>query len=52
MLRLGTSMKCTWRDPVHYRDTDWYKFQEAVKAHLDECWEVLVRDLPELAATS
>jgi hypothetical protein len=49
ILGFGTRMACTWKDPAHYRETHWYRFQEAVKAHRDECWAVLVRRLPEIA---
>ena len=33
--------KYTWKDPHNYRQTDWYLFQEAVKAHQKETWEFL-----------
>lgn len=31
----------TWKDASTYKKSDWYKFQEAVKAHQLETWEVL-----------
>ena len=33
--------KYTWKDPRVCRQTDWYLFQEAVKAHQDEAWDIL-----------
>jgi len=30
-----------WRDPARHRETAWHQFQEAVKAHQDESWEIL-----------
>lgn len=44
----------TWKNRQSFQATDWYKFQEAVKAHQNEAWEVLVGrnfqglDLPDL----
>lgn len=35
--------KYTWKTPSRRRQTDWYKFQEAVKTHQDETWEVLAK---------
>jgi len=49
ILEFGTRLPFTWKDAARYRDTPWYKFQEAVKAHLGECWKLLVRRFPELA---
>jgi len=43
-----------WRDPARRRETDWHRFQEAVKAHQNESWAILERrnflglDLPAL----
>jgi hypothetical protein len=48
-LGFGTRMPCTWKDTAHYQDTDWWKFQEAVRSHLAQCWDVLVARLPDLA---
>ncbi len=31
----------TWKDRETYRETDWYLFQEAVRVHQGETWEVL-----------
>lgn len=31
----------TWKNPDARKATDWYKFQEAVKAHQDAAWEIL-----------
>ncbi len=31
----------TWKDPTNRKSTNWYKFQEAVKAHQDAAWAVL-----------
>jgi hypothetical protein len=47
-LAFGTALACNWKNPVTREQTDWYKFQEAVKAHLDECWGVLMKRLPDL----
>ena len=33
--------KYTWKDRKNYRSTDWYLFQEAVKIHQTETWEIL-----------
>jgi hypothetical protein len=52
VLSFGAHMQCTWKDPQRFPETDWFKFQEAVKAHLEECWEVLVKRFPELRATN
>jgi hypothetical protein len=49
ILEFGTRMEFNWQDPDNYSDTHWYKFQEAVKSHRDECWSVLERRIPELA---
>lgn len=48
ILAFGTRMPCTWKEPSRYRETQWFRFQEAVKAHLDECWEILKREFPDL----
>ena len=47
-LGFGTKISCAWKDTGHYQDTDWWKFQMAVRSHLEECWEVLQRRLPGL----
>lgn len=31
----------TWRKPRKYKETDWYRFQEAVKANQDMTWDIL-----------
>lgn len=31
----------TWKTPDDFMKTDWYRFQDAVKAHQDEAWEIL-----------
>lgn len=31
----------TWKDSTKYKDTNWYKFQEAVKQHQNETWDIL-----------
>ena len=49
ILEFGTRMPFTWRSPNEFRETHWFKFQEGVKAHLDECWVVLLGRFPELA---
>ncbi|MBL7097740.1 MAG: hypothetical protein ISS15_08790 [Alphaproteobacteria bacterium] len=49
ILDFGTAIPCTWKDPASRTQTDWYRFQEAVKSHLDECWGVLTLRLPDLA---
>lgn len=33
--------KYTWKDPAHYRSTDWYRFQEAVKTQQEKTTEIL-----------
>ena len=33
--------KYTWKEPHNYRQTDWYLFQEAVKTHQNETWDIL-----------
>jgi hypothetical protein len=48
ILEFGARMQYSWADPEKYRDTHWYRFQEGVKAHLDECWGVLKTRFPEL----
>ena len=48
-LAAGTHISCTWKDPTQRSETDWYKFQEAIRIHLDECWQVLTKRLPDLA---
>jgi hypothetical protein len=46
-----TAIPCTWRDPTNYRASDWYGLVEAVKAHQNACWEILVAEkLPGLDA--
>jgi hypothetical protein len=48
ILAFGTAIPCTWKNPADRTETDWYKFQEAVRSHLDECWGVLSLRLPDL----
>jgi hypothetical protein len=48
VLDFGTAIPCTWKNPAERSETDWYKFQEAVRSHLDECWDVLRQRLPDL----
>jgi hypothetical protein len=31
----------TWKKPRKYKETNWYKFQEAVKNHQNTAWEIL-----------
>lgn len=50
-LRDSQRVKCTWRDPHHFASTDWYKFQEAIRSHLDECWAILIKRIPDIAGT-
>jgi hypothetical protein len=50
ILAFGTKMPCTWKDPPRYRETEWYRFQEAIKAHLDECWGILQQRFPNIAS--
>ena len=33
--------KYTWKDSRSYRQTNWYLFQEAVKEHQNEAWDIL-----------
>jgi hypothetical protein len=47
-LAFATRLRCNWKNSASYRQTDWYRFQEAVKSHLAECWGVLTNRLPEL----
>ena len=49
-LGFGTRLPYTWRHPESRQQTDWYRFQEAVKSHLTECWDVLMATMPELKA--
>ena len=43
-----------WKDRENYKQTHWYRFQEAVKAHQNETWQILADrnfqglELPEL----
>ena len=48
-LSFGIRMQCTWKDAQRYQDTDWFKFQDAVKSHVEECWGVLLKSLPDIA---
>jgi hypothetical protein len=50
ILAIGTRMPCTWKNPEQHRKTDWYRFQEGIKAHLDECWDILQQRLPDIAS--
>jgi hypothetical protein len=47
-LGFGTKISCSWKNTSQHQDTDWWKFQVAVRSHLEECWEVLQRRLPGL----
>lgn len=31
----------TWKDSANYTETNWYKFQEAIKQHQNETWDIL-----------
>lgn len=31
----------SWKDNTTYKNSNWYKFQEAVKEHQKESWEIL-----------
>jgi len=42
-LRGGGRIRCTWTDPAASKSTDWYRFQEAVRQHLEETWRELQR---------
>ncbi len=33
--------KYTWKDRHNYQQTNWYRFQQAVKDHQNESWEIL-----------
>jgi hypothetical protein len=46
-LDFGIKMPCTWKDPTRLKETDWYKFQEAVVSHLNEYRELLKTQVPE-----
>jgi hypothetical protein len=48
-LSFGVRVPCTWIDPPHYQDTDWFKFQDAVRSHIEECWAVLLKRVPDIA---
>ena len=50
ILAFGTRMPYSWKDPLHHRDTEWYRFQEAVRAHLDECWILLKSRFPDMVS--
>jgi hypothetical protein len=47
LIRLGTRAQCTWKNPNSRKETDWYKFQEGVRTHLDECWSILTKAIPD-----
>jgi hypothetical protein len=49
LIRVGTRAQCTWKNANTYKETDWYKFQEAVRTHLEECWSILVKAIPDAA---
>jgi len=44
----------TWKDPSHYPQTHWHRFQDAIKQHQDDTWGILKEsnlkglELPEL----
>jgi hypothetical protein len=48
-LSFGVRVPCTWIDPPRYQQTDWFKFQDAVKSHVEECWAVLLKSIPDIA---
>jgi hypothetical protein len=48
-LAARTHISCSWKDPTQRFETDWYKFQEAIRFHLDERRDVFAKRLPELA---
>ena len=50
ILAFGTRMPVSWKEPLHYRETEWYRFQEAVKAHLEECWALLKSLFPDISS--
>jgi hypothetical protein len=33
----------TWKNPQNHRRSRWYLFQEAVKNHQNEAWDILVQ---------
>lgn len=43
LIRRDERVPCLWRDAADRMSTSWYHFQEAVKAHLTECWAALDR---------
>lgn len=44
-----TAIPCSWRDADGFEQSDWYQFVEAVKAHQNACWDILVAEgLPGL----
>jgi len=38
------AFECSWKTPETFDRTDWYRFVEAVKAHQNACWDILVRE--------
>ena len=47
-----TAIPCTWRDPDGYTHSHWHRLVEAVKAHQNACWDILVAEnLPGLGPT-
>ena len=48
-LSFSVRMPCTWIDAPGYQNTDWFKFQDAVKSHIEECWAVLLKSVPDIA---
>ena len=49
IVRDGQRAECTWKNPAQFKQTDWYKFEEAIRIHLDECWDLLTKRIPDAA---
>lgn len=35
---------CTWRSPDGYEESHWYKFQETIQVHFEECKNILLQE--------
>lgn len=47
LIRAGARAQCTWKNTRTYKESDWYKFQQAIRTHLDECWSILIKAIPD-----
>lgn len=42
LIRQDIRINCNWASPNSFQATNWYRFQEAVKAHYAETWKALL----------